>query len=333
MRAPTGLAAALAMLVVSTASAADDAAAVKRLEAEDWTVPSVGMQMKRIPAGSFTMGSPKDEMCRRDDEVQHEVTISKPFYMAAYECRQGEFYKLMMPEDYDYDAWKTFRGPIHEGTAYTYRYPKVNRGPPSPVGYTYPMDMLNWHRAVKFCKRLTEIEKKAGRLPEGYVYRLPTEAEWEYACRASTEGPYSFEDYTNPAVLRRHTYPGSGGDYTFGVGDTDSNRKPNAWGLYDMHGNVWEWCLDWYGPYEKGAQTDPVGPAEGEKKVVRGGSCIPWFGEEEEWLMVNVHPWLRSAARYSFKPSVNYLITTGFRVVLAPEVPATGAQPSGTGHP
>jgi formylglycine-generating enzyme required for sulfatase activity len=309
-----------AAATTTTTIAADDAAAMKKLKAKDWTVPGVGMEMKLIPAGTFTMGSPKDEICRRDDEVQHTVTISKPFYMAAFECRQREFYKLMKPEDYDYEKWTAFRGPIHEGTAYTYRFPLVKGAGSSPVGFTYPMDMLNWNQAVEFCGKLTEEEKKAGRLPDGYVYRLPTEAEWEYACRAGTKGPYSFDDYNNPAVVMRHMYAGTGGDYTFGVGDTVSKRKPNAWGLYDMYGNVWEWCLDWYGPYENRDQSEPAGPAAGEKKVVRGGSCMPWFSDTEKFLNESVHPFCRSAARYSFKPTINCLITTGFRAVLAPEV-------------
>jgi len=311
----------LLLVLCHVAFPADEAVSMKKFTAKDWTVPSVGMAMKLIPAGSFTMGSPKDEICRRDDEVQHEATISKPFYMAAYECRQREFYKLMMPEGYDYETWPCFRGPLHDGAAYTYRFPKPAKGaPPSPIGWTYPMDTISWERAAEFCEKLTEVEKKAGRLPEGYVYRLPTEAEWEYACRAGTTGPYSFEgDYNKGAILKKYSYAGGGGYYHFGVGDTKSKRKPNAWGLYDMHGNVWEWCLDWYGPYATGKQTDPGGPQEGKEKVVRGGSCAPWFIDKEYWLKEAVHPYQRSAARYSFTPDTDYLILLGFRVVLAPE--------------
>ncbi len=321
---------ALLLLLASGAVAAEDVAATKALDAKDWTVPSVGMEMKRIPAGVLTMGSPEGEICRRDDEVQHKVTISKPFYMAAYECRQREFYKLMMPPDYKFERWTAFRGPLHEGTAFTYRFPSVKGGPASPLNLSYPMDTLSWHRAAEFCKKLTEVEKEAGRLPEGYVYRLPTEAEWEYACRAGSQGAYSFDgDYRDPAVIKRHTYAGHGGNYTFGVGDTVSGRKPNAWGLHDMHGNVWEWCLDWYAPYEKGDQVDPAGPATGEKKVARGGSCAPFFDDNEEFLDQAVHPYLRSAARACYEPDMNYLITMGFRVVLAPEVSAF----VGTHHP
>jgi formylglycine-generating enzyme required for sulfatase activity len=308
----------------ASAFAGEDLQGMKKLEAKEWTVPSVGMEMQLIPAGTFTMGSPEGEIGRQADEVQREVTISRPFYMAAYECRQREFYKLMMPPDYKFERWTAFRGPLHEGTAFTYRFPDTKGGPPSPLNLSYPMDTLCWHRAAEFCKRLTEIEKQAGRLPDGYVYRLPTEAEWEYACRAGTQGAYSFEgDYRDPAVIKRHTYAGQGGNYTFGVGDTVSSRKPNAWGLYDMHGNVWEWCLDWYGPHEKGPQTDPTGPATGEKKVARGGSCAPFFDDNEEFLNKAVHPYLRSAARAGYDPDMNHMITTGFRVVLAPHVEKT----------
>ena len=322
MKTQTTMVAALVLLVSATAAlAAEDVAAMKALRAADWTVPSVGMEMKLIPAGTFTMGSPKDEIGRRDDEVQRQVTIARPFYMAAFECRQSEFYELMMPADYDYERWTAFRGPLHEGTAFTYRFPLVKTGPSSPLNLTYPMDTLSWHRAAEFCKRLTKIEREAGRLPGGYVCRLPTEAEWEYACRAGSQGAYSFEgDYNDPAVIKRHTYAGHGANYTFGVGDTVSSRKPNAWGLHDMHGNVWEWCLDWYGSYEKGPQTDPVGPATGEKKVARGGSCAPFFEDNEEFLNRAVHPYLRSATRACYEPDMNYMITVGFRVVLAPEI-------------
>ncbi len=322
MKIPTIILAAFVLHVAATAApTAQDVAAMKTLKAKDWTVPSVGMEMKLIPAGSFTMGSPKDEICRREDEVQHKVTISRPFYMAAFECRQREFYQLMMPEDYDYKRWTAFRGPLHQGTAYTYRFPQVKTGPPSPLNLSYPMDTLSWDRAVAFCKKLNAIEKQAGRLPAGYAYRLPTEAEWEYACRAGTTSPYSFDgDYNDAGVIRKYTYAGSGGEYTFGVGDTVSSRKPNAWGLHDMHGNVWEWCLDWYDSYPKGTQTDPIGPAKGENKVLRGGCCAPYFDAKQEFLDQAVHPYLRSAARYSFKPDINHLITTGFRLVLAPEL-------------
>jgi formylglycine-generating enzyme required for sulfatase activity len=281
------------------------------------------MEMKLIPAGTFVMGSPRDEMARREDEVQHEVTISRPFYMAAHECRQREFYRLMMPEDYDYGAWKYERGPLQDGAAWRHKWHGGGFGAGDLEQYTYPMECVSWYGAKEFCDKLTEREKKAARLPGGYVYRLPTEAEWEYACRAESRGPFHFKaDYGKCYELSKYVYLGGGGWTKFGAGDTDSKRRPNAWGLYDMHGNVYEWCLDWYGPYEKDAQTDPPGPKTGKEKVGRGGGAVPWvYDGMLDW---GVHPFVRSASRYGFEPDADYLVILGFRVVLAPEVEVTG---------
>ncbi|MHC4249741.1 MAG: formylglycine-generating enzyme family protein, partial [Planctomycetota bacterium] len=110
-----------AVLACGSTLAAEGAGAMKKLKAKDWSVPGTEMEMKLIPAGSFTMGSPKSEMCRRDDEVQHRVRISKSFYMGACEVTQRQFYELMMPKDYDYEAWQFKRGPIADGAAYHFR--------------------------------------------------------------------------------------------------------------------------------------------------------------------------------------------------------------------
>jgi len=128
----------------------------------------------------------------------------------------------------------------------------------------YPVDQVSWEDAVEFCKKLSELpeEKKAGR-----VYRLPTEAEWEYACRAGSKAAYSFG--ANSKTLGDYAWFGeNSGNQTHPVGE----KKANAWGLYDMHGNVWEWCSDWYGVYPKGSVSDPSGPSEGSIRVDRGGS-------------------------------------------------------------
>ena len=280
---------------------------VKALTAREHTVPKIAMKMKLIPAGTFTMGSPAGEPFRRADETQHKVTISKPFYMGVYEVTQKQYYDIMLP-DFDHDSWQYWRGPLHAGAAYNYRDWRGGEG--GKLRPHYPMECVTWHKAVEFCKKITARERKAARLPEGYVYRLPTEAEWEYACRAGTTGPYNVEgDAKSEDFLK--TFANVSAGETMAVG----RKKPNAWGLYDMHGNVYEWCLDWYGPYPTGKvtgstsspQADPAGPVEGKKKVGRGG-C--WCGE--------TGPFLRSASRYQFSPDINFYAILGFRVVLAP---------------
>ncbi len=316
------------LLAAGTVSDGGDDAAMKKLKAKDWTVPGIEMKMKLIPAGTFTMGSPAGEMCRRKDEVPRKVKISKPFYMGVYEVTQREFYKLMMPPDYDYEAWRYKRGPIADGAAFCYRYPTggslINGG--GAVGGKRtdlnPMECVTWERARKFCRKLTEIERKAGRLPDGYVYRLPTEAEWEYACRAGTEGPYNVEgDYTTLSQIRKFAWVATFSWTVFGTRAVGGGRKANAWGLYDMHGNVYEWCLDWYGPYEKGEAVDPTGPAKGTEKVVRGGSFAgvdkgDKRASDKKDLDEQVHPFLRSAARYRIPPDISSYAILGFRVVL-----------------
>ena len=307
----------LVFLAAGPAPAADNAAELKALRAKDWTVPGIEMKLKLIPAGSFTMGSPKDEMARRSDEVQHPVEISKPFYIGVHEVTQREFYKLMMPPDYDFEAWRFHRGPLHDGGAFCYRYPAGRERTD-----LNPMECVTWERACEFCRKLTEIEGKAGRLPGGYVYRLPTEAEWEYACRAGTEGPYNVEgDHVELSSIHRFAWVTHFNVKNFGTQPVGGNRKPNAWGLYDMHGNVYEWCHDWYGPYEQGKAVDPTGPAEGTEKVVRGGSFSgvdkgDKHRHDEKDIREQVHPFLRSAARYGIPPDTSSYAILGFRVVL-----------------
>jgi formylglycine-generating enzyme required for sulfatase activity len=136
--------------------------------------------------------------------------------------------------------------------------PSTTKGPQNPV------EKVSWNDAVEFCRKLSALpaEKSAG-----YVYRLPTEAEWEYACRAGTQTAYSFGD--SESELGDYAwYDKNAGGTTHPVG----SKKPNAWGLYDMHGNVFEWCQDWYGSYPSGSVTDPTGESSGSHRVVRGGA-------------------------------------------------------------
>jgi len=322
-----GIAGILVLLSAGGAAlASDDAAAMKTLKAKDWTVGALGMKMKLIPAGTFIMGSPKTEAERRADEVQHEVTISRPFYMGACEVTQKQYYDVMLP-DFDHDGWQYARGPLHAGLALFYRERK-HRGDyqGGKLRLDCPMECVTWDKARAFCRKVTERERKAKRLPEGYVYRLPTEAEWEYACRAGGKGPYNVKaDSDKPEVLKSEDYLKSFANVGHGCPLEVGKRKPNAWGLYDMHGNVYEWCLDWYGPYPTGKARDPAGPAEGKKRVARGGCFNGPVPHSPPGVIARADsysgagPFLRSASRYSFHPDVNFYAICGFRVVLGPE--------------
>jgi formylglycine-generating enzyme required for sulfatase activity len=194
----------------------------------------VSVELEQIPAGTFKMGSPEIEADRWDDETLHEVTISKPFYLGKYPVTQSQ--------------WQAVMG----------SNPSYFKVPQRPV------EQVSWEDAVEFCKRLSE---KPGERESGWSYRLPTEAEWEYACRAGSQTAYSFGD--DARLLKDFAwFSDNSNSQTHPVG----RKKPNAWGLYDMHGNVWEWCGDWYGDYPRGSVTDPTGPNEGPYRVGRGGS-------------------------------------------------------------
>ncbi|MHC4198391.1 MAG: formylglycine-generating enzyme family protein [Planctomycetota bacterium] len=321
------------VLTCISALAADNAEAMRKLKAKDWKVPEIELKMKLIPAGSFMMGSPGTEMCRRKDEVRHRVSISKPFYMGVYEVTQRQFYNLMMPKDYDYKAWQFKRGPIADGAAYHFRPRPGERimfhdaALGGKLTDLNPMECVSWERAREFCRKLTEAERKARRLPAGYVYRLPTEAEWEYACRAGTDGPYNVKgEYTNLAGLKKFAWLSVCHGWTSSTSEVGRNRTPNAWGLYDMHGNVYEWCLDWYGPYARKPVTDPVGPATGKEKVVRGGCFVLPRKPESADLTKIVHPFMRSASRYRVPPEVRYYGIVGFRIALAPSIKGASAR-------
>ncbi|MEM0914907.1 MAG: SUMF1/EgtB/PvdO family nonheme iron enzyme [Planctomycetota bacterium] len=234
---------------------------------------SIGMELVLIPAGEFTMGSPASEAKRYDDERQHRVRLSKPFAMGVTEVTQAQWRAVM-------------------GTTLQEQEPFPTR---SGEGDAYPMYHVHYEEALDFCRRLSQ--------KEGKRYRLPTEAEWEYACRAGTTTVY--HGGNELADLKRMGWASYDGDPGSAGGTKPvGSFQANAWGLYDMHGNVMEWCSDWYAStYPNGVVTNPSGPAGGERRVLRGGS---WY-----WLPSSS----RSAKRNGdFDGARRHNI--GFRVVL-----------------
>ena len=289
--------------------------AMKKLEAKEWSVPGLDLKMVKLPAGEFTMGSPQNENSRKADETQHQVKISKPFYVGIYEVRQEEYYRLLKA-DFDFERWRHWRGSLADGMALNFRN-AVIRG--SATGYELlldnPMECISFVDAIAFCKAINERESKAGRLPDGYEYRLPTEAEWEYACRAGSKGMFALGDdkkiIEEGTLLRKRQSANrdlrsfAGCDEVSAVGQ---DRTPNAWGLYDMHGNVAEWCLDSYTPYQRNKTTDPLVSNDTTEKIIRGGSAYAGY------------EFMRSAARYYIPFDIDYYPFVGMRLVLAPAV-------------
>ena len=238
---------------------------------ENFTVPDLNLSMIWVKPGTFMMGNPLSEAERDEDEIQHQVTLTKGFYLGKYEVTQAQWERVM------------------------------GNNPSRFKGADRPVENVSWSDAVEFCKKLTEMEKKAGRLPNGWKYVLPTEAQWEYACRAGTTTAYSWGNDIN-STRANYNWDGggtSGNDFkqTRDVGQ----YAANPWGFFDMHGNVWEWVSDWRATYLIGAQTDPEGPASGSLRVNRGGS----------WNGVGSH--LRSAERGSITPGFR-ISFIGFRV-------------------
>ena len=216
------------------------------------SVAGVKVALRWCPPGSFMMGSPSGERDRDSDETQHRVTLTRGFWLMETEVTQ--------------ELWKAVMG----------------NNPSSFKGARRPVEEVSWHDAVEFCRKLSRLT--------GKEWSLPTEAEWEYACRAGTQTAYSFGDYA-----------GKLGDYAWYNKNSRSRTHPvgqklaNAWGLFDMHGNVYEWCADWYDDYGSGAVVDPTGPADVHSfRVFRGGG----------WL--NNAGYCRSADRIGDTPGYEY---------------------------
>jgi formylglycine-generating enzyme required for sulfatase activity len=227
-----------------------------------------------IPAGQFLMGSPYNEAGRDVDEgPQRQVVIPQGFWIGKCEVSQAEYEKVM-------------------GTNPS----NSNQDPNLPV------EKVNWFEAMDYCAKLTRLAETAGWLPKGHAFRLPTEAEWEYCCRAESTTAYACGDDSSELQLGQYAWFTRNSD--FGSKPVGT-RKPNAWGLYDMHGNVWEWCLDRLEPgTQAGTITNTPAAAAGGLRVARGGS---WLYDAKA---------CRSANRDDYSPA-NRCSDIGFRAVLA----------------
>ena len=253
-------------LIVALASYVPIQAQDKKAPPKNFT-NSIGMKFVWIAPGSFMMGSPKTEEERLDNETQHNVTLTKGFYMSVYTVTQ--------------EQWQAVMG----------NNPSFFKGEKN-----LPVEQVSWEDCQEFVKKLREKDKKA--------YRLPSEAEWEYACRAGTKTPFHFG-----ATISTEQANYNGG-FTYGDGKKGKYREKttpvgsfpaNAWGLHDMHGNVFQWCEDWYADYPQKDVTDPQGPEKSQFRVLRGGS----------WLFI---PQLcRSAFRRWFDPGYR-IFNFGLRV-------------------
>jgi formylglycine-generating enzyme required for sulfatase activity len=234
----------------------------------DWKTPALA-KTELIPLTN--MVAIKAGMFMR---IKFPVTISRDFWIGKYEVTQGEFMAVLgqNPSHFTGDS---------------------NR----------PVEKVTFLGAGAYCSALTQRERESGRLPAGYEYRLPTEAEWEYACRAGSTNLFSFGDDNSMADQFAWTAENSEAT-THPVG----LKRPNAWGLYDMHGNVWEWCADWFEPFPAAPLTDPVGPATSKYKVFKGGG---WNQDAQ---------YGRASSRFMMAPSIG-IHFVGFRVVLGPIQP------------
>ncbi len=257
-------------------------AARQPLSGQKWTIPDMQLDLMPIAPGTFQMGSASGG--DKDERPITQVTLTKPFWLGKTEVTQAQWVAVMGSNP------SNFQG----GTG----GPATQKIVTEVLGRNFkggnlPVENVSWNDAMEFCRKLTERERAAGRLPDGYAYSLPTEAQWEYACRAGTTGDYAGN------LDAMGWYDKNGGKTTHPVGQ----KQANAWGLHDMHGNVWEWCLDWYGNYSGGSVTDPTGPQSGSDRVNRSGS----------W--VDATSYCRSSDRNWTGPGLRFS-TIGFRLAL-----------------
>ncbi len=244
-----------------------------------YEITVLGIRLCCCPAGKFVMGSPPNEPERRPDEAQVEVTLTKAFWMAKFETTQGQWKRIM----------GKLPGPLTEYL---------------PEGDEFPVGNVNFAEAEAFCRKLTDLGHQSGELPKHWEFRLPTEAQWEYACRAGTKTATAFGDRlsSKQANFKGRSYNGAEPGPSLGRAAKVGSYPANPWGLHDMHGNIYEWCRDWYHSKLPGGVDPDLYLASGSSRVRRGG-C--WM--DEGWPC-------RSAARLRFEPERRY-DHIGFRVV------------------
>jgi len=250
------------------AKAADTAVdAQSQVRRSNHFIADLKLQLVWIEPGAFMMGSSPEMRKDKAESPPTQVRLTRGFWLGRTEVTQAQYTAVM----------------------------ETNPSTFKQVGPDAPVERVSWIDAMKFCETLTQRERTAGRLPDGFEFTLPTEAQWEYACRAGTTAEYAGD----PEAMA--WYDGNSGGSTHPV----ATKKPNAWGLYDMSGNVLEWCYDWYGDYSGGSVVDPTGPRHGHYRMARGGS---WRAE--------MHVGRSPARAGGSAGRLDY--TMGFRVALVP---------------
>jgi sulfatase modifying factor 1 len=283
----------MASIVIAGCAVTKKKHAIRPEKAISVELTNAHILMQWIPSGTFTMGSSLTEAGRKTDEApQTQVTVSNGFWMQQTECTIAQW-KAVMGETLRQHVINM----LNDETVYDFgtqqkklrEFMNFNRDDPGRImaneNDSLPMYFVSWDDAMAFCRKLTEQQRATKLLPEGYEYTLPTEAQWEYACRAGSSsatfaGSLIMEGRAAPVLDTIAWYSGNNAvNYrgkklgSSGAGPRNAGeKKSNVWGLQDMTGNLWEWCRDWYGAYPGGSIIDPSGPAMGSARVNRGGS-------------------------------------------------------------